>query len=114
MTLAATEFMRRFLLHVLPPGFHRIRYYGFLGPRHRAEKLTRCHQLLGTPSVTTPVETMTMAPKQDRGQTETHPGGRASMCTACGQGHFIVLERLPPRRLGPTIPRVGSTIPDTS
>lgn len=57
MTLAATEFMRRFLLHVLPLGFHRIRYYGFLGPRHRAEKLTRCRQLVGVtpalaPSVT--------------------------------------------------------------
>jgi hypothetical protein len=48
MTLAATEFIRRFLLHVLPLGFHRIRYYGFLGPRHWAQKLTRCRQLLGS------------------------------------------------------------------
>jgi hypothetical protein len=37
MTLAAGEFIRRFLLHVLPAGFHRIRYYGFLGARHRRE-----------------------------------------------------------------------------
>jgi hypothetical protein len=35
MTLSADEFIRRFLLHVLPSGFHRIRYYGFLGNRHR-------------------------------------------------------------------------------
>ena len=48
MTLAATEFIRRFLFHVLPLGFHRIRYDGFLGPRHRVEKLTRCRQLLGS------------------------------------------------------------------
>jgi hypothetical protein len=34
MTLSATEFIRRFLLHVLPLGFYRIRYYGFLSPRH--------------------------------------------------------------------------------
>jgi hypothetical protein len=48
MTLAATEFIRRFLQHVLPTGFHRIRYYGFLGARHRREKLTRCRQFLGS------------------------------------------------------------------
>jgi hypothetical protein len=47
MTLSADEFIRRFLLHVLPDGFHRIRYYGFLGNRYRQEKLERCRQLLG-------------------------------------------------------------------
>jgi hypothetical protein len=41
LTLAATEFIRRVLLHVLRAGFHRIRYYGFLGARDRREKLTR-------------------------------------------------------------------------
>ena len=46
MTLAADEFIRRFLLHVLPEGFHRIRYYGLLGNRHRAQKLARCRELL--------------------------------------------------------------------
>ena len=38
----AGEFIRRVLLHVLPPRFHRMRYYGFLGNRHRTEKLARC------------------------------------------------------------------------
>ena len=47
MTLSAEEFIRRFLLHVLPGGFHRIRYYGFLGNRYRKEKLEQCRQLLG-------------------------------------------------------------------
>ena len=42
MSVAADEFIRRFLLHVLPEGFHRIRYYGFLGNRHRAQKLAHC------------------------------------------------------------------------
>ena len=52
MTLEATEFIRRLLLHVLPLGFHRIRYYGFLGPRHRAEQLTCCRHLAGvTPAL---------------------------------------------------------------
>ena len=109
LTLAATEFIRRFLLHVLPSGLHRIRYYGFLGARHRAEKLTRCRQLLDSaPSVTTPVDPMTLAPKDDQAQTETRTAMRALVCTACGQGHFVVIERLLPQR------RVGSTIPDTS
>jgi hypothetical protein len=50
MTLAAAEFIRRFLLHVLPVGFQRIRYFGFLGNRYRKEKLARCRHLLGMPA----------------------------------------------------------------
>ncbi len=47
MTLAAAEFIRRFLLHVLPDGFMRIRHYGYLANRHRREKLETCRRLLG-------------------------------------------------------------------
>ena len=50
MTLQAEEFIRRFLLHVLPEGFQRIRYYGFLANRSREQKLTRCRELLGMPA----------------------------------------------------------------
>ena len=50
MTVAATEFIRRVLLHVLPSGFHRMRYYGFLANRTRHQQVARCRQLLGTPS----------------------------------------------------------------
>src|SRR5215467_9633833 len=46
MSLVGSEFIRRFLIHVLPDGFHRIRYYGFLANGHRAEKLARCRELL--------------------------------------------------------------------
>jgi hypothetical protein len=46
MSLDAVEFLRRFLLHVLPKAFVRVRYYGFLANRHRAEKLQRARQLL--------------------------------------------------------------------
>src|SRR5712671_479236 len=49
MALAADEFIRRFLLHVLPEGFQRIRYYGFLANRYRERKLARCRQLLAVP-----------------------------------------------------------------
>ena len=48
MTLPADEFIRRFLIHTLPPGFPRIRYFGFLSNRHRSEKLTLCRHLLDT------------------------------------------------------------------
>jgi hypothetical protein len=46
MTLDAAEFMRRFLLHVLPPGFHRIRHFGFMANGHRAARLARRRRLL--------------------------------------------------------------------
>ena len=46
MTLAVHEFIRRFLLHVLPDNFYRIRYYGLLANRYRTEKLSRCRELL--------------------------------------------------------------------
>ena len=48
--LAAGEFMRRFLLHVLPDGFHRIRHYGLFANGHRADKLALCRKLLAAPS----------------------------------------------------------------
>ena len=49
MSLSADEFLRRFLLHVLPDGFQRIRHYGLLSNRHRAENLARCRKLLAAP-----------------------------------------------------------------
>jgi hypothetical protein len=49
MTLSADEFIRRFLLHVLPHGFQRIRYFGFLANRYRAQKLALCRQIMQPP-----------------------------------------------------------------
>lgn len=49
MTLEATEFIRRFLLHILPSGFVRIRQFGFLANRSRGKKLALCRELLGAP-----------------------------------------------------------------
>ena len=49
MTLSADEFIRRFLMHTLPDGFHRIRHYGFLANGHRAAKLALCRRLLDAP-----------------------------------------------------------------
>ena len=49
MTLAIDEFIRRFLIHVLPTGFHRIRHYGLFANGGRAENLARARELLGVP-----------------------------------------------------------------
>ena len=56
MRLTADEFIRRFLLHVLPKRFVRIRHYGLLAGRHVATQLARCRQLLGVPAIEPPVE----------------------------------------------------------
>jgi len=57
MCLSADEFLRRFLLHVLPPRFVRIRHYGLLAGRNVATKLARCRQLLGEPAEPSPAWT---------------------------------------------------------
>jgi hypothetical protein len=50
MTLATPEFMRRFLLHVLPSGFHRIRHYGLLANANRKNQIDTARQLLDQPA----------------------------------------------------------------
>jgi len=49
MQLSLVEFIRRFMLHVLPSGFQRIRYYGFLAPRAREKRLSRCRAVFNKP-----------------------------------------------------------------
>ena len=51
MTLDTSEFIRRFLMHVLPAGFHRIRYYGFLTSQTRARNIARIRELLALPLI---------------------------------------------------------------
>jgi hypothetical protein len=89
MTLAATEFLRRFLLHVLPSGFQRIRYYGLLGNRHRAEKLARCRALLGTPPSTERSAASGTGDYRDR--LEALTGVSLRVCPMCHEGQMIAL-----------------------
>jgi Putative transposase/Transposase zinc-binding domain len=58
MTLSAVEFLRRLLLHVLPDGFQRIRYYGFIANRQRTVALALCRQLLNSPAPEAPPESL--------------------------------------------------------
>jgi hypothetical protein len=97
MTLDAEEFIRRFLLHVLPAGFQRIRYYGFLGNRYRREKLARCRQLLGMP-------TYEEGPAKEaapdyRERYEALTGVSLRRCPVCHEGCMQVIEILPPSPL---------------
>ena len=93
MPLSAAEFIRRFLLHVLPDGFQRIRYYGFLSNRYRQQKLAQCRQLLGMP---TPEDTPDQSsPAQDyRDRYEELTGSSLRACPACHQGRMVLLEAL--------------------
>jgi hypothetical protein len=91
MTLTAPEFIRRFLLHVLPSGFQRIRHFGFLGNRYRHAKLALCRRLLAmapSPSVTTP--------RLDyRDRYERLTGKSLRGCPVCAQGQMDRVETLP-------------------
>ena len=71
MTLTAEEFIRRFLLHALPDGFHRIRHYGFLANRGRADNLALCRKLLDEPP---------LVPIRDR----TEARHAVDRCPCCG------------------------------
>jgi hypothetical protein len=102
MTLAATEFIRRFLLHVLPAGFHRMRHYGLLGNRHRTHKLARCRQLLGT-TVAPPIVGETRPPDY-RDRYESLTGVSLRACPVCPDGHMIVTECLRRARPYPALP----------
>ena len=98
MPLSADEFIRRFLLHVLPDGFHRIRYYGFLGNRYRQEKLERCRQLLG---MAVPA---TEPPKDYRDQYEELTGISLRLCPVCRRGQMIrIAVPLTPACASPTL-----------
>ena len=102
MTLPAEEFIRRFLLHVLPSGFHRIRYYGFLGNRYRKEKLEHCRQLLG---MTPPNESSSQPqPCEDyRDRYEKLTGHSLWECPVCHRGRMITVKLLAKNRSPPAV-----------
>jgi len=97
MTVEADEFIRRFLLHVLPDGFQRIRHYGLLAPRYRQAKLALCRQLLQLLGV---IVTFTgIVPPQDkpdyRDVYEKLTGQSLRDCPVCHRGQMVVIAILP-------------------
>jgi Putative transposase/Transposase zinc-binding domain len=93
MTLSADEFIRRFLLHVLPNGFQRIRYYGFLGNRYRQQKLDQCRRLLGMPMPDQPPAAPVEPDYRDRYEDLT--GASLRQCPQCQRGRMIPIALLP-------------------
>ncbi len=93
MTLDAHEFIRRFLLHVLPNGFQRIRHYGFLANRHRAQKLAVCRRLLHVPELDQSADQH----KSDHPRLlEALIGTDPSRCPRCHDGHLTRFALVPP------------------
>jgi Zn finger protein HypA/HybF involved in hydrogenase expression len=85
MTLATHEFIRRFLIHVLPAGFHRIRYYGLLASSKRAENIARARELLTLPVL--PIDAIKAASSN-----ADQPHMPEHTCPRCG-GPMIIIER---------------------
>lgn len=101
MRLPAEEFIRRFLLHVLPKGFMRIRHYGLLANRHRTEHLAACRAALDAPTPA-PREAETVEAFLARVL-----GTDVNRCPHCGQGRLRPIRALPPlpRATGPPLLR---------
>ncbi len=83
MRLHPHEFIRRFLLHVLPKGFHRIRHYGLFASSNRAANIARARELLAVPPVAEPATDA--PPEPDQPRTLPQP------CPCCG-GRMIIIE----------------------
>jgi hypothetical protein len=99
MTLAIDEFIRRFLIHVLPSGFHRIRHYGLFANGGRAENIARARHLLNLPTTQNePTDADSIGDREP--QTLSHP------CPCCG-GRMIIIETFErgcTPRYRPTVP----------
>lgn len=93
LTLDAEEFIRRFLLHTLPTGFHRIRQFGFLANRHRTEKLDRARTLLG---VAASPQSADAEPADWKDLHRQLTGEDLHLCPHCKVGRMIHLGTLPP------------------
>jgi hypothetical protein len=86
MTLPTHEFIRRFLMHVLPKGFHRIRHYGLLANGNRAANIAKARQLLAVPPGVKDNE-----PERSNAAEPDHPRVLPRPCPCCG-GRMIIIE----------------------
>ena len=109
MTLNTNEFIRRFLMHVLPQGFHRIRYYGFLTPKTRAKNIARIRELLKNPLI--PVDAIKAAnAKASTSAQPEEPKALEHPCPCCG-GRMRIIETFlrgqqPKNRPTPVQPKI--------
>jgi hypothetical protein len=99
MALPAEAFLRRFLLHVLPSGFQRIRHFGLLANRPRAQALARCRTLLHQPTPPAPIPRETPLALLQR-----LTGIDLTQCPACQEGTLRIVRELAPGAPAPEIP----------
>ena len=97
MTLAAVEFLRRFVQHVLPKGFMKIRHYGLLASRHRQDKLQRSRQLLMLVNLAAALAGAQLAPSPNAACIEP---AQLACCAQCGGQRFIRIA-LPKEEMRP-------------
>ena len=107
--LPADEFIRRFLLHVLPDGFQRVRHYGLFANRNKRDNLARCRELLDTPQATRP------EPESTRERMLRLTGIDIALCPHCRKGTLHFVGTLPPS-LGftPSLAPFTTEVYDTS
>jgi Putative transposase/Transposase zinc-binding domain len=99
LTLDCDEFLRRFLLHVLPGTFQRIRHYGFLANRYRAPKLALCRQLLAV------LLAILIVPAADyRDRFEQLTGRSLRVCPVCEKGQMVRIGMIPAPRFSGAVP----------
>ena len=109
-TLDGEEFMRRFLLHVLPKGFRKIRYFGFLSPRYKTENIRIIRELIGkNGDVFIPPEKETTEERMRR-----LTGKEINCCPACGKGRMIQVYTLEPAYYNYIVPRRKKEVCNTS
>ncbi len=93
LPLSSSEFIRRFLMHTLPSGFVRIRYYGFLANRYRNERLEKCRRLLGVTCEPTSTIQEAHSPAEN-----SDPPPSPKTCPACGRPSLAIIDVVPPTR----------------
>jgi hypothetical protein len=110
MTLDAGEFLRRFVQHVLPAGFVKVRHYGLLANRHREMRLAACRRLLLVVNAAALLADATMPPDQAQDVAIIEPA-QPRCCPACGGQRLLYHELLPSAATTPPSARAG---PDSS
>ncbi|MBF9016396.1 MULTISPECIES: IS91 family transposase [unclassified Oceanispirochaeta] len=98
MELDVVSFMRRYLLHILPSGFMKMRYYGFLGNVTKKKSLKLCRELLGVP-----MEENKLVDESSMEIFIRITGSDPTVCPICGKGHMVLLQEIPMRKVPPLL-----------
>ena len=106
-SLEATEFIRRFLMHVVPNGFMRIRHYGLTANCHRKVKLARCRELLDVVATSDDAQDADHVGEDNARDWEPVDETQKRVCPVCGKGRMVIVETL----AAEDVPRAPLTVP---